>query len=254
MRELTDPSVIAAYLRRNIALHLYEIGDLDPFFRPQTRWFGNDEAIVLLYAHPAMPTLIAMAEPERFDALRALCADLAPELPDELYLHRSEAVPDTLLPGFALSSPSAHQRMMLTAPALDVPADAVTPLTVDMTPRLEAFYACHYPENWFDRRMVETGCYFGLEIDGELASVAGVHVMSREQRVAALGNIATATAHRGKGLARRVTAACCRHLSRLCDHIGLNVERDNAAAIACYARLGFTHAADYREAVARRTM
>ena len=66
--------------------------------------------------------------------------------------------------------------------------------------------------------------------------------------MARLGNVATAPAARGEGLA---TAAC----SRLCeilladgiDVISLNVRADNDPAIRAYEKLGFVHAADYVE-------
>ena len=36
-------------------------------------------------------------------------------------------------------------------------------------------------------------------------------------------------------------------LQRTVDHIGLNVKADNAAAVACYRRLGFRPVAEYEE-------
>ena len=38
--ELGDRDAIAAFLRRNAAAHVYELGDLDDFDWPHTRWFG----------------------------------------------------------------------------------------------------------------------------------------------------------------------------------------------------------------------
>ncbi len=78
---------------------------------------------------------------------------------------------------------------------------------------------------------------------------AGVHVYSSSYRVAALGNIATDSAWRGQGLAQRATAQLCRWLLDTVDTIGLNVNADNAAAIACYRKLGFEVAAEYDEAM-----
>jgi predicted GNAT family acetyltransferase len=78
-------------------------------------------------------------------------------------------------------------------------------------------------------------------------SVAGVHVYSEPYRVAALGNVATHTAHRGQGLATTAVAALCRNLLGTVDHVGLNVAADNTAAIRCYQRLGFRIIATYEE-------
>lgn len=247
MIEISDKERIAAYLRRDVGLHLYELGDLDPFFWPHTRWFASDDAMCLLYEHPAMPTVVALSDEAGLSAMDALLCEVAPQLPDEIYVHRS---PGLSLPGFELADRGEHLRMMLASPKL-AEADAIALVPADAE-ELEAFYADGYPDNWFDRRMLETGCYFAMRVGGALASVAGVHVYSEEQRVAALGNIATARAYRGRGLARLVTSACCRHLMSRVDHIGLNVKSDNAAAIACYRRLGFETRAGYREAHATR--
>ena len=37
---LHEREPIAAFCRRDIALHLYTIGDLDPFFWPYTTWYA----------------------------------------------------------------------------------------------------------------------------------------------------------------------------------------------------------------------
>jgi ribosomal protein S18 acetylase RimI-like enzyme len=96
--------------------------------------------------------------------------------------------------------------------------------------------------------MLETETYFGIRRDGVLVSVAGVHVVSRSHRAAALGNITTDPSVRGQGLARIATAAVCRCLlDRNVDLIGLNVESQNAAAIGVYRKLGFERVAGYDE-------
>lgn len=51
---LHDKSQIEAFLRKNVNLHIYSIGDLDDFFWHKTVWYGlktNDEiqAVAMLY-------------------------------------------------------------------------------------------------------------------------------------------------------------------------------------------------------------
>jgi RimJ/RimL family protein N-acetyltransferase len=77
--------------------------------------------------------------------------------------------------------------------------------------------------------------------------VAGVHAVSRQFGVAAVGNIATRPALRGRGYAQRVTAALCTALVGDGLQVGLNVGADNAAAIAAYRRVGFDVLARYDE-------
>lgn len=63
-----------------------------------------------------------------------------------------------------------------------------------------------------------------------------------------LGNIAVHPDHRGKGLARKVTAALVKSLlDEGIEQIGLNVSDSNPAAIACYTRLGFERVGTYEE-------
>ena len=59
--ELHDKDEIAALLRRNARAHVYEIGDLDDFDWPFTRWFGWErggalEELVLLYTSRRCPS------------------------------------------------------------------------------------------------------------------------------------------------------------------------------------------------------
>jgi ribosomal protein S18 acetylase RimI-like enzyme len=139
--------------------------------------------------------------------------------------------------------------MVLADPAAlaAVPRGGVQPLGSADLPAMERFYAAAYPDNWFDRRMVETGQYVGVWDGARLLCVAGVHVYSARTRVAALGNIATRPEARRQGLARRATAALCRSLRRHVDTIGLNVHAENAGAIRCYRGLGFAVVTPYAE-------
>ena len=115
-------------------------------------------------------------------------------------------------------------------------------------PALTDLYAEAYPGTWFQPRMLETNRYVGIEEDGRLLCVAGVHVYSPNWRVAALGNVATAPSARGQGLAK----ASCSYLCRLLladgiETVGLNVRADNATAVRVYEQLGFTVVATYLE-------
>ncbi|MFL5704574.1 MAG: GNAT family N-acetyltransferase [Ktedonobacteraceae bacterium] len=120
-------------------------------------------------------------------------------------------------------------------------------MTVADLDELETFYADSYPGNWFDPRMLETGCYYGLRRNKQLASVAGIHVYSPRYKVAVLGNVTTHPDYRGQGLATAVCAKLCQALLRTVDYVGLNVKTDNLSAIKCYERLGFAPIATYEE-------
>src|SRR5258708_40303203 len=128
-----------------------------------------------------------------------------------------------------------------------VDTSAAGALVATEAAELEAFYEASYPGNWFDSRMLETGCYYGIRQGQRLVSVAGIHVYSAEYRVAALGNITTHPAFRGCGLAKQATASLWEGLREHVDHIGLTVNTTNASARACYDQLVFERIQSYVE-------
>jgi ribosomal protein S18 acetylase RimI-like enzyme len=248
--ELSDRARLRAYFRRAPALHLYELGDLDDFFWPHTRWYALEDdgaihAVALLYAAPELPVVLALGDPA---PLGELLAQIHGRLPARFYAHLSPGLFGALAPRYASEPHGDYLKMALADPArLDaVDASAAVRLGPADRGELERFYARAYPGNWFDPRMLETGQYFAIR-DGEIVAAGGVHVYSPAERVAALGNIAVAVEHRGRGLGTQVTARICRSLRAEVDHVGLNVRADNRAAIACYERLGFAPVAPYEE-------
>jgi predicted GNAT family acetyltransferase len=255
--ELRDKGRIEAFVRRDRALHIYALGDLDPFFWPHTRWFalsdsddaaGELRALALLYTGAEPPVLLGFCRDDG-GALARLLEELAPRLPARLYAHLSPGLVEHLGPRW---SPIHHGRLLKMElqdrGALDeVDTAGVERLGSAHLDEILALYASSYPGNWFDPRMLETGQYFGIREAGELVCIAGIHVYSAQYGVAALGNITTATALRGRGLARRAVAGLCRSLLEEVEVVGLNVKADNRAAIACYERLGFVEIACYDE-------
>jgi len=250
--ELDDREAIEAFLRCDAALHLYELGDLDDFFFPHTRWFGlaeNEElvAIALLYSATDLPVVVAL---DRDVALtNAMLEALIREdkLPARFYAHFTVGA---ALRERTRDAHGLHDRMILRdrSPIRSVDTDAAAMLVPADERELLAFFAEAYPGNWFDPRMLATRAYFGVrDEDGVLAAVSGVHVVSDRTRVAALGNVATLPARRGRGFARTAVAATCKALFDRVDLIGLNVQSENAGAIALYRALGFERCAQYEE-------
>ncbi len=258
---LHDREEIERFLRTDVGLHIYSLGDLDDFFWPYTIWFGrrshgNVDAIALLYTGMAVPTLLALNAD--VEPMADLVSSIREILPVRFYAHLSPGLARVFEPTHHLHAHGLHCKMMLSPdaePRVQVPAAAqadpaaLAParLGSDDLPGLLAFYEQAYPGNWFDPRMLETGQYVGIRAEGRLVSVAGIHVYSPRYRVAALGNIATLPAHRGRGFGSRVTAELCRILRDQGLEVGLNVSAENETAIACYRRIGFRTAAQYEE-------
>jgi ribosomal protein S18 acetylase RimI-like enzyme len=248
-----DRDAIAACLRRDPLLHLYAIGDLDDFFWPYTQWYaladGDDiRQVILCYTGAPLLILHALTSDSPGE-MRVLLRSILHLLPRRIYTHLSADLIDVFADDYQIEPHGAYDKMALTDLArLDV---VDTSAAVQLTPadlaEIAALYDAAYPGNWFDPRMLETGHYYGVRQDNMLLSVAGVHVYSQRYRVAALGNITTHPAARGRGLATLATAKLCQELRRSVDQIGLNVRADNASAIACYAKLGFTKIGEYGE-------
>jgi ribosomal protein S18 acetylase RimI-like enzyme len=255
---LHDKRALETFLRRNVYLHLYALGDLDDFFWPSTTWYALAEgdridAVLLLYHATETPTLLALSDPP-YEPLRQLLGQVTRLLPPLLYAHLTPPCREALAPAFAFESRGLHYKMALRDPArLDaVDTSGVEPLSPADLNELQALYAASYPGSWFEPRQLALGGFYGLREGGALVSVAGVHVRTSALRVAALGSIATHPRWRGRGAARRVTAQLCRSLRTEADAIGLNVHAENQAALSCYQKLGFERIADYEEGVLRR--
>jgi GNAT superfamily N-acetyltransferase len=244
-------AAIEAFLRRAPYLHAYELGDLDPREAGHTTWFANQpvDAVVLLYRGLATPTIIALADGDPA-ALHALVAATAPELPPRFYAHLTPGLEAALAPGHRAELLGHHVKMGLASPVAGVDDDPGSPilrLGPEHAAEAVAFYAASYPASYFEPVNLERGPYVAIRDDRGIAAIAGVHVYSPVVRVASLGNIATRPDARGRGHARRATAALCRLLEAEVDVIGLNVRTDNAAAIACYRAVGFEVRHPYRE-------
>lgn len=256
-------SDIADYLIQESALNLYQIGDLADFFWPHTLWYGWVEAdvlkaVALLYTGDEVPVLLLM---ENTPWAHQLLRSLIPLLPHRFYAH--------LRPGLAATLPfvgeggDTYVRMVQKTSVDAVYLNRISTRHPHLTTRVltpkdreqvEAFYEQHYPKNWFNPRMLATGAYVALT-EGHsakatgLVAVAGVHVLSQGQKVAALGNIAVHQAQQGLGLGQWITGVLCQRLQvQFGIHtLGLNVHCDNTKAQSCYERLGFESVATYQE-------
>ena len=250
----SDVARLAAYLRRNRELHLYELGDLDDFFFPHTRWWGSGdaelEALCLVYEGSFGATLLAFADPGAEAPMQSLLRAIEPRLPARFHAHLSNGLARSVSRRFELTSRTPALKLALRDTGAVAAVDTAGVVAVDPSDLdgVESFYRASYPGNWFDPRMLETGRYCGVRDGNRWLAIAGVHVYSREYRVAALGNIASACDARGRGLGAKVTAALCQTLLRDgIEVIGLNVMRDNEAALRCYRKLGFETIAENEE-------
>jgi ribosomal protein S18 acetylase RimI-like enzyme len=97
--------------------------------------------------------------------------------------------------------------------------------------------------------MVDDGVFFGVCEGGEILAAAGTHLYAPGEGAAAMGNVYTHSAWRGRGLGRIVTCATLGALAEL-ETVGLNVRAENAAAIRVYESLGFRKHCEFFEGLA----
>lgn len=97
--------------------------------------------------------------------------------------------------------------------------------------------------SYFTTQRLEREIYFGVYSGRSLVSAAGTHVRSTGLAIAAVGNVLTRLAYRGRGLATTCTSAVTEAALEQHRDVVLNVRHDNGPAVAVYTRLGYrTHA------------
>lgn len=254
---IKDKKVLEKFLRKNTALNIYQLGDLDNFYWQHTDFYGYYEdtelkSVVMIYTEVFPNVVIALANEYEINLLKKALTELLNILPDRIYLHITPGAETVLEKKYNLSHEGLYMKMDLKIPEKlnAINTDNIENFSTDNKSELSDFYNEAYPHNSFNMRMLETGKYFGIRENGKIASAAGIHVYSLQYKTAALGNITTHPNARGKGYATKVTACLCKELFRNIQVIGLNVHSENSSAIHCYEKLGFIKIADYLEITA----
>ena len=261
---IRDLARIEAFLRRDEAAHVYAIADLEEPFGSRCSWFAAEsddgiQAIALLLHGLSLPILYAVCPPAD-PAARALLAAILPALPDRFFYNLGPELDADLSESFRLEPEGRYWKMALSdrLACERVSPDGVEPLGTDDLSELTAFLERDaYQEHetgglFFEPAMLASGAYRGIRERGRLVAIGGVHVHSTLHGVAGIGNVVTRPDARGRGLARRVSAAVIRALLPEAPCIGLNVHEGNTAARRCYEQLGFEQVRPYDEGVAVR--
>lgn len=248
---LHDKKVIYRFLAQSPELQIYCIGDLDDFFWPKTIWYAMAEkdqiqAIALLYCGMETPTLLSFC-PENSEVNINLMHKIKSLLPAKFNAHLSQGLLDVFGRENVLQYYGLNYKMALKKTPETIADQSIKRLSSDDHSQIADFYQMAYPNNWFDKRMLETGKYFGYFIDNCLVGISGIHVYSAEYKVAALGNIAVHPDFRGRQIAYKLTSKLCHDLKKSVDFIGLNVKSDNEYAISCYKKSGFEIIGRYEE-------
>jgi ribosomal protein S18 acetylase RimI-like enzyme len=252
LRACVDQAGLLDLYERDRDAHPYGIADLVQLW-DRSRWWRDGEAAVGLVDLPGSPVPVVYAVAARSPARTLdLLADLgaARSLPDRFVVTGPRGLTDRLATDWQARWRQDYVKQALTAPTALPPADRhVRVLTSADLPALAALHATDDTAGtFFHADLLTTGAYTGLEVDGRLVASAGVHVLEPGYGVAALGNIVTHPAVRGRGFARRTVATLCHRLHAEVTTIGLNVAVDNHPARRLYEGLGFTDVLPYEEA------
>lgn len=255
MELIRDKTKLLHHFRKDPVLFAYHIGDLDNFFFSSCRWpvelnqQGEVEEVILIYENPGNATIMAFGLTDKFPSFLESAFSV---FPDKFYCHFETEYRDIFLKHFEMNPLGMNLKMKLAA---YVPChtneDIPRFIRLDKTHAdlLEVFYSKAYPDGYFDRRLLNTGKYYGWFEEDRIASVSGVHVCPPDNDIAVLGSIATDPNHRGKGLATKLTSFLTKELHEEGRLISLNVRADNIPAIKCYKKLGFVTAMKFEDAV-----
>ena len=249
--ETRDVALLRELLETDRAGGAYLLGDLEaPFFDKGT-WFvatppvgstasaGRTRAlaIVLVFEAFCVPTVLSFGDRDGVDAIVRRAA-----LPSDCYLKIPPEHEASFAATFDIRERDVMKVMVLDRsdyrPSLDGHEVRRLDMTFPIDKILEVYKS--YPGHFFEPGQVAGGVYFGSFERERLVAVAGTHVYSPSGRVAAVGNIVTASNARGRGHGAACTGAVIEELhARGCDTIVLHVAAANSPAQACYRRLGF---------------
>lgn len=249
VRELHDREEIYTFLVQDWYYAAYAIGDLEPGLFELCTWHvseqdGRKTALTLRFRGLRPPALFAMGSSEGLVPLLR-----EESLPERVYLTGQPGHLSLFQEAFSLGPVGDMLRMVLEPRDFRAHDGRVIRLSRRHLPSLQRLYT---GQGVFASYQLDSGIYYGVEVGGELVSVAGTHLVSPTYQIAAVGNIFTHPSHRGQGYATACTSALVEELLSRSLEIVLNVARSNEVALRLYKRLGFREYCPFIEALGVR--
>lgn len=245
--------------------HAYQLGDLDEPYWSECSWYGAAESedlvtLVMVYRGLSMPVMLTAG---RGAHIRGVLQTFEHELPGRAIIHCGVDHLEPVDRQFTCENVRPMVRMGLEAKNFS-PYDASNIRVEDPwelvqlghrdTGEMFDLYR-FYPDSFFEPAQLGTGHYYGIRVEGQLVSVAGVHVFSPHIGVACLGNVVTHPDWRGNGLSKACTSHLCgRLIERGINLLALNVAGSNTAAIHVYRKLGFDQHNTYLEGMVTKPL
>lgn len=236
VRRLTRREEALAYLEQDRVYAAYAIGQLVDLSPGKCEAMAAESSAPALCIHlkgAELPFLLALGSDQGVADIfgGGLC-------PWQAYLVYKPDHAATVESFYSLHRKVAMLRMHVTEETfVPVYGDAVR-LTRGHASELNRLYLTEM-NCYVNGRQIEQGKYYGVWRDGRLAAVAGTHVISQSQGIAAVGNVFTHPEHRRSGCAAICTSVVTQELLRTCRDVVLSVKDNNTTARQVYERLGY---------------
>jgi len=211
---------------------------------------GLSEGSALARRFARNVNVFASARDDGADSLAALAALVQPG--ERVYVLQ---VPDIVVPPGLVAAKEARGVQMVATRALhaevagDAGPEAIVPLGDADAPEMVALTRLTEPGP-FLARTHSMGRFVGIRIDGRLAAMAGERM--RFPGHTEVSGVCTHPDFRGRGLARRLSAAIAAGIQDRAEQPFLHAWQTNEAAIALYRELGFQVRAEVQVAVLER--
>src|SRR5271157_503661 len=237
---------IRRLLNRDRDWSLYALADLDDGMFEHCDWLVSGESLAMVFRAIAIQPICVLGDAASTRSLLAALPHASGYLnlkPDQLDAARG-----------IFEYRECHQMHRMILDDFVPRPGATEPLSSANLAEIERLYGSGDGGGIaFAPFQLETGMFRGVRRGGELVAVGGVQAVSRQESVAACGNIFTHPDCRGEGLAQTVTSAVVLALRNAgIATIGLNVAGANAPAIRAYERIGFRTRCRYFEGPAVR--
>ncbi len=246
-----DRRLLREFLERDRLSAAYALCDLDEKEFHKTKWGvayerGEPTAVVLEYGGLTPQPLFVAGDAE---GVAAVLRDVI--RPRVVYLAADRSHLDAVNRQYRVDQGPQMVRMAVNRQMFRPIYGPVARLEPADIVDLNRLYGLGFA-GWLPSDSIANGVYYGVRSSGRLVAAAGTHVISRDLRMAAVGNVLTHRDFRGRGYAKATTSAVTQELLRMCDDVVLNVRSDNPPALAAYQAIGFAEHNRFEERLAHR--
>ncbi|MDF1500737.1 MAG: GNAT family N-acetyltransferase [Anaerolineales bacterium] len=228
----------------------YALADLEPEQAAFCSWSVADDALILNYRRLDPPVLFTHGTPSGI-------ATLLSKIPAGRY--QFSIRPAHLIPisaAFEIDEMFEMWRMVYTDRAGTIGPGGLSAerLNAGNLDDLQDLFSDHpdAPDAFLESQL-DLGVFYGVYDHDRLMAVSGTHILSKHYRLAAIGNVFTDPAYRGKGCATLTSYAVVQELlANGVETIVLNVAKANTAAVTAYKRIGFQTYCEFLEGYGKR--